>query len=369
LPYAERAEKRFKMKKVTQRIRYVHTPDRVRLAWAEAGAGPVLVKAANWMTHLEYDWESLVWRHWLHFFSENFRFVRYDEPGCGMTDWQVSDLSFERWLDDLETVIEAAAPAAPFALLGISQGAAVCIAYAVKYPERVSHLMLYGGYARGAFHRDDPDKKSMYRAMIELVRLGWGSDNPTFRQVFTSRFVPGATDEQLGWFNELCRKTTNGEVAARLLEARAGINAMSLLERVRTPTLVLHSREDDVVPLVEGQILAAGIPGAEFVELDSKNHVLLAHEPAWERFCAEVLEFTGVKGSLQREDPAFAKLTAREREVLALIAEGFGNAQIASKLSISEKTVRNHVSNLFDKLGVWTRAQAIVFARDRGFGE
>jgi pimeloyl-ACP methyl ester carboxylesterase/DNA-binding CsgD family transcriptional regulator len=357
------------MKKVTQRIRYVKSGDGVRLAWAEAGAGRVLVKAANWMTHLEFDWESPVWRHWMRFFSENFRFVRHDERGCGMTDWRVHDLSFDRWLDDLETVIEAAAPVEPFVLLGISQGAAVCIAYAIKYPERVSHLVLYGGYARGAFHRDNPDKESMYRAMIELVRLGWGSDNPTFRQVFTSRFVPGASDEQLDWFNELCRKTTCGEVAAKLLEARAKVNAVPLLAAVRTPTLVLHSREDDVVPLVEGHILAAGIPGAEFVELDSKNHVLLAHEPAWERFCAEILEFTGVKGSSRNEDPAFTLLTAREREVLALIAEGFGNAQIASKLSISEKTVRNHVSNLFDKLGVWTRAQAIVFARDRGFGD
>jgi pimeloyl-ACP methyl ester carboxylesterase/DNA-binding CsgD family transcriptional regulator len=357
------------MKKISQRIRYLRTRDGVRLAWAEAGAGKALIKAANWLTHLEYDWESPVWRHWLHFFSENFRFVRHDERGCGMTDWQVADLSFERWTEDLEQVVEAANPSEPFALLGISQGASVCIAYAVKYPERVSHLILYGAYARGTYHRDDPDKIRLYRAMIELVRLGWGSDNPAFRQVFTSRFVPGASDELIGWFNELCRKTTSPEMAARLLEARAVINVMPLLGEVRTPTLILHSRDDDVIPLVEGQILAAGIAGAEFVELDSKNHVLLDGEPAWERFCTEVLDFTGVKGSRRTEDPAFAALTQREREVLALVAEGFGNAQIASRLSISEKTVRNHVSNLFDKLGVWTRAQAIVFARDRGFGD
>ena len=357
------------MKKINQRIRYAQSGDGVRLAWAEAGTGRVLVKAANWLTHLEYDWESPVWRHWMRFFSESFRFVRYDERGCGMTDWQVEDLSFERWIEDLEAVIEVAAPAEPFVLLGISQGAATCIAYAVKYPERVSHLILYGGYARGAFHRDDTDKKRLYRAMIELVRLGWGSDNPAFRQVFTSRFVPGASLEQIGWFNELCRKTTSPEMAVRILEKRSQIDVMSLLGEVRTPTLVLHSREDDVIPLVEGHILAAGIPNAEFIELDSKNHVLLAHEPAWERFCDEVLDFTGIKGSARAEDPAFAALTTREREVLALIAEGYGNAQIAARLTISEKTVRNHVSHLFDKLGVWTRAQAIVFARERGFGD
>lgn len=355
------------MKKITQRIRYVRTGDGVRLAWAEAGEGQVLVKAANWMTHLEFDWESPVWRHWIRFFSNYYRFVRHDERGCGMTDWSVGDLSSERWIEDLEAVIAASDPQKPFALLGISQGAATCIAYTLKYPERVSNLILYGGYARGAFHRDDPDKERMYRAMTELVRLGWGSDNPAFRQVFTSRFVPGASDEQIDWFNELCGKTTSPEIAAQLLEARAQVNITPLLGKVRTPTLVLHSRDDDVIPIVEGHILAAGIPNAEFIELDSKNHVLLETEPAWERFCSEVLEFTGIKGSKYVEDPAFAALTPRQREVLTLLAEGLGNAQIATRLSISEKTVRNHVSNLFDKLGVWTRSQAIVFAHDHGF--
>ncbi len=356
------------MKKNTQRIRYVNTGDDVRLAWAESGAGQTLIKAANWMMHLEYDWESPVWHHWMRFFSNNFHFIRHDERGCGMTDWKVVNLSLERWIEDLESVVDAAKPNAPFVLLGISQGAAICIAYAVKYPERVSHLILYGGYARGAFQRGNADGERFYRAMIDLVRLGWGSDNATFRQVFTSRFAPGASDEQLGWFNELCRKTTSAETAARLLEARAEVDVVPFLSQVRTPTLVLHSRDDEVVPINEGRILAAGIPDAQFVELDSKNHVLLEDEPAWERFCAEILEFTGIKGAKYGEDPAFAALTAREREVLTLLAEGFGNAQIASQLSISEKTVRNHVSNLFDKLGVWTRAQAIVFARDRNFG-
>jgi pimeloyl-ACP methyl ester carboxylesterase/DNA-binding CsgD family transcriptional regulator len=355
-------------KRAAQRIRYVRTTDGVQLAWAEAGAGPVLVKAANWLTHLEYEWESPVWRHWLRFFSAHFRYIRHDERGCGMTDRSVGDLSLGRWVGDLETVVEAADPREPFALLGISQGAAVCVAYAVSHPERVSHLILYGGYARGPLRRGDPERESFYRAMIELVRVGWGKDNPTFRQVFTSRFIPGGTDEQIGWYNDLCRKTTTPELAARLLESRTTIDVTALLGEVRTPTLVLHARDDDIVPLAEGRILAAGIPGAQFVELDSRNHVLLEHELAWGRFCEEVLEFTGRGvGAAPGEDPAFAALSPREREVLALMADGFGNAQIAASLSISEKTVRNHVSNLFDKLGVWSRAQAIVFARDRGF--
>jgi len=355
------------IKRATQRIRYLRTGDGVQLAWAEAGAGPVLIKAANWLTHLEYEWESPVWRHWIRFFSEHFRFVRHDERGCGMTDWNVGDLSFERWVEDLEAVVAVADPQEPFALLGISQGAATCLAYAVRHPERVSQILLYGGYARGTFRRGDPDKERLYRALIDMTRLGWGKDNPAFRQVFTSRFIPGATEEQMGWFNDLCRKTTSPEIAARLLETRATIDVVELLGKVHAPTLVLHSRNDDVVPISEGHILAAGIPGAQFIELDSKNHILLENEPAWERFCSEVLDFMGLKHSSRGEDSAFSSLSPREREVLTLITEGLGNAEIAERLSISEKTVRNHVSNLFDKLGVWTRAQAMVFAQDHGF--
>lgn len=350
-----------------QRIRFLRTVDGVQLAWAEAGTGPVLVKAANWLSHLEYDWESPVWQHWMRFLADRFRFVRYDERGCGMTDWKVGELTFERWREDLESVVEAADVREPFALLGISQGAAASIAYAVKHPDRVSHLVLYGAYARGAARRDDPEKERIYRALVELARLGWGTGNPAFRQVFTTRFIPDGTDEQMAWFNELCRRTTSPEIAAELLEARAEIDVTGLLGQVRVPTLVIHGRDDAVVPIAEGRLLATGIAGAQFVELDSKNHVLLAHEPAWERFCEAVLEFLGSGDRERGEDPAFATLTRREREVLALITEGLGNAEIGERLSISEKTVRNHVSNLFDKLGVWTRAQAIVFAHEREF--
>ena len=355
------------MMRTTQRIRYVRTEDGVQIAWAEVGTGPMLVKAANWLTHLEYEWESPVWRHWIRFFSDHFHFVRHDERGCGMTDWNVGDLSFERWTEDLEAVIAAADPREPFALLGISQGAAPCVAYAARHPERVSHLVLYGAYARGTFLRGDPDKERLFRALIDLARHGWGKDNPAFRQVFTSRFIPGATDEQMDWFNDLCRKTTSPENAARLLDARGVIDIMELLGTIRTPTLVLHSRDDEITPIAEGHIIAAGIAGAQFIELDSKNHILLENEPAWERFRQEVLAFTGLERSTRGADLAFGSLSPREREILTLLTEGLGNAEIAERLSISEKTVRNHVSNLFDKLGVWTRAQAIVLAHDRGF--
>jgi pimeloyl-ACP methyl ester carboxylesterase/DNA-binding CsgD family transcriptional regulator len=349
-----------------QRIQYVTTSDGVRLAWAAAGEGPPLVKAANWLTHLEDDWQSPVWRHWMQFFSDHFRFIRSDERGCGMSDWK-GEHSFDRWVADLEQVMDAAQLAQPVTLLGISQGAATSIVYALRHPERVARLVLYGGYARGAWRRGTPSTERESRAMLELTRLGWGKDNPTFRQLFTSRFIPGGTHEQVQWFNDLCRKTTTGEMAASIFEARAVIDVSDLLARVQVPTLVVHAHSDEVVPIEEGKRLAAGIVGAEFVELDSRNHVLLEQEPAWKRFCDAVLTFARA-GAPAVEDPAFSALSQRERQILTLIADGLSNAEIAERLAISEKTVRNHTSNLFDKLGVWSRAQAMVFARERGFG-
>jgi pimeloyl-ACP methyl ester carboxylesterase/DNA-binding CsgD family transcriptional regulator len=346
-----------------QHVRYVTASDGTRLAWAESGSGAVVVKAANWLTHLEYEWDSPVWKHWIQFFTAHGRFVRYDERGCGMSEWTGGELSLDRWADDLASVVDAAAPDGPVTLLGISQGAATCIKYAVRHPDRVSRMILYGGYARGALMRGTPN--TAHRAMIELARAAWGKDNPTFRQVFTSRFIPGGSHQQLQWFNDLCLKTTSGEVVASLLEARAVVDITALVAEVRTPTLVVHARDDEVIPIGEGRLVASGIPGAEFVELDSRNHILLEHEPAWQRFREAVLAF--LQPGATAGESVFAALSARERQVLTLMADGLSNTDIAERLSISEKTVRNHASNLFDKLGVWSRAQAIVFARDHGF--
>jgi len=347
-----------------QTIRYQTASDGVRLAWAEAGSGPPFVKASNWLTHLTFDLDSPVWRHWIRLFASRFRFIRYDERGCGMSEWNVDNLSMDRWIADLEQVIDAARPDRPVTLLGISQGAGACIGYAVRHPERVERMVLYGAYARGIWRRGDVNRDREYRAIVELSNL-WGRDNPAFRQVFTSRFIPDGTDEQMRWFNELCRKTTSPAVAARLLAARAEVDVTGLLASVRTPTLVLHGRDDNVVPIDEGRRLASAIPDAEFVELESRNHVLLEHEPAWAQFGEAVLKFTGARPAASPD--AFALLSPRERQVLALLSDGLPNADIAAELRLSEKTVRNHVSHLFDKLGVWSRAQAIVFARERGF--
>ena len=351
--------------RLKQRVRYIKASDGTRLAWAEVGSGPLVVKAANWLSHLEYELESPVWKHWLQFLSTHSRFVRYDERGCGMSDWQVGTLSMEQWTDDLEAVVAAARPTEPITLLGMSQGAAVCINYAVRHPGQVGRMILYGGYSHGVYKRTPSPSESAHRAMIELTRAAWGQDNPTFRQVFTSRFIPGGSHEQLQWYNDLCLRSASGESAAKLFEARALVDVEHLLAEVRIPTLVLHARNDEVVPFSEGRLLASSIPGAEFVELDSRNHVLLEQEPAWARFCEAVGAFL----STQEAESAgiFAALSPREREVLVLMADGLSNIEIATRMKISEKTTRNHASNVFDKLGVRSRTQAIVFARDHGF--
>jgi pimeloyl-ACP methyl ester carboxylesterase/DNA-binding CsgD family transcriptional regulator len=352
-------------KTLRQQIRFVKASDGVQLAWAQSGRGPTLVKAANWLTHLEYELRSPVWRHWIDFLSRNFRLVRYDERGCGMSGWEPKTLTLDQWTADLGAVIDAAQPQGKVILLGISQGATASVHYAIQHPERVAALVLYGGYARGANRRNAGAAADAFRAMIDLARFGWGKDNPSFRQIFTSRFIPGGTPEQLQWFNDLCLKTTTGDIFASLYGARAAVDIESSLAAVRVPTLVIHARDDEVIPAAEGRLLAAGIPGAEFVELDSRNHILLEHEPAWSRFQDAVLSF--LRPDRSADQTAFASLSEREREVLALIADGLNNTDIATRLNISEKTVRNHTSNLFDKLGVWSRAQAIVFARDHGF--
>ena len=338
----------------------------VTVAWASAGKGPSLVKTSTWLTHLEYDWDSPVWSHWSQFLAEHFHYIRYDERGCGMSQWDVDDVSNEHWLNDLRAVIDAAAPKQPLALLGISQGGATAIQYAVAHPERVSHLILYGAYAQGVGRRNDSEAEKRYSAILELTRQGWGRDNPIYRQLFTSRFIPGATQEQVQWFNDLCRRTTTPELAHRLLEARQTVDIVALLPQVSVPTLVMHARHDEVVPFSQGQLLASTIPHAKFVELDSANHILLDREPAWQRFKEEVLAFTGV-GAL-REDPMFSTLSAREREIFSLLARGLTNLDIGRELFISEKTVRNHVTSIFEKLGVRSRAHAIVLAKDNGYG-
>jgi DNA-binding winged helix-turn-helix (wHTH) protein/pimeloyl-ACP methyl ester carboxylesterase len=271
-------------------IHFCTASDGARIAYAQVGQGRALVKAANWLNHLEYDWQSPIWSHLLHELAAEHRLVRYDTRGNGLSDWDVDDISFDAFVRDLEGVVEAAR-LDRFALLGISQGCAISIAYAVRNPERVSHLVLYGGFARGRRRRGSPEGIAESEALITLMRQGWGQENPAFRQIFTSLFIPGATIEQMQWFNDLMRISTSPANAVRLRRAVDDIDISDLLPQVSVPSLVLHCRDDAVQPFDEGRRLAAGIRGARFVALDGRNHLILESDPAWNRFVAEIKGF------------------------------------------------------------------------------
>lgn len=348
-----------------QTIRYVNAADQVRLAWARSGSGPSLVKASNWITHLEYDWESPVWQHWVRFLSEHFTLVRSDERGCGLSQRDVADVSPANWLPDLEVVINAARPEQPFVLLGLSQGVVPAIQYAVKYPERLSYLVLYGGYIRGWALSSNPRAVREGLALVEFTELGWGRSDPIYRRLFTRKFLPEGSEEQLRWCDDLCARAVAPKMAAELMRSRGYADVTGLLEQVTVPTLVVHANQDHVAPLSQGQELAAGIPDAQFVQVESHNHILLEHEPAWKRFCDVVLEFTGVQQAADNE--ILQSLTDREQEILGKLVSGMTNVEIGQALFISEKTVRNQLTRIFGKLGASSRAQAIIFAKDHGF--
>jgi DNA-binding SARP family transcriptional activator/pimeloyl-ACP methyl ester carboxylesterase len=274
----------------SQTIRFCNTPDGVRLAYATVGQGPVLVKAANWLSHLEYDWNSPVWRHWLRGLAEQNTLVRYDERGCGLSDWNVNEFTLDAWVMDLETVVDAL-DLQRFPLLGISQGAAIAVEYAVRHPQKVSCLILYGGYLRGRLHRDlTPKQLEEMELMIQLIKIGWGQEHAAFRQVFSSLFLPEGTPQQLQAFNELQRITSSPEIAARIVSGFQAIDVREQARKITQPTLVLHARDDLRVPFEEGRLMAAMIPDAQLIPLESRNHILL-EEPAWKRFLEEVNAF------------------------------------------------------------------------------
>ncbi|WP_245316412.1 alpha/beta fold hydrolase [Mesorhizobium wenxiniae] len=272
-----------------QEIEYCRAPDGVRLAWAKVGTGPPIVKAANWLNHLEYDWESPVWRAFLERLARGNTLIRYDARGNGLSDWDVPDVSLDAWVSDLKAVVDDAG-LDRFALLGVSQGCAVSIAFAERYPERVSHLILYGGFALGARKRS-PESRAKRDAMATLMRFGWGADEPVFRQMFTSQFMPDATKEQADVWNELQRRTTSPECAVRYFETVGDLDVRDLLPRVQARTLVMHVRGDLIAPLESGREVAAGIPDARFVAMEGRSHLVQEGEPAFERIFEEIRLF------------------------------------------------------------------------------
>lgn len=272
-----------------QAIKFCAAPDGVRIGYAVTGKGLPLVKTGNWFTHLEFDWRSPVWRHILEGLAEHRQLIRYDVRGTGMSDREVRDISFENLVTDLATVVDAL-HLERFPLLGISQGGAVSVAYAARYPERVSHLILLGAFSRGAAHRSSQGE-ALVEAERAIIRNGWGREDPAYRQLFSHQFIPGGTPEQINWFSELERLSASAQVAERIFKTVQHADVRALLPQIKVPTLVLHARGDRRVPFEMGCELAALIPGARIVPLDSNNHLILEHEPATEVFFKEVSEF------------------------------------------------------------------------------
>jgi pimeloyl-ACP methyl ester carboxylesterase/DNA-binding CsgD family transcriptional regulator len=348
--------------RLNQSIGFCQSADGCRIAVASCGNGPVILRAAHWLSHVDYDLESPVWRPWLQALSARNRFVRYDPRGCGLSDRHVADLSIEAWHADLDAVA-ASIPEPQFVLLGLSQGGALAISYALRHPERVSYLVLLNAYGQGGRARAQTDAERLEaETLVNFVRIGWGRENPAFCRFFTNLFIPDGTPEQHRWWGDLERITATPEVAAQLLSNMQGIDILDLAARLRVATLIAHCRGDTRVPFNEGCKLAAAIPGARFVTLDSKNHVLLPDEPAWGVFQTELASFLGQDQPVMRQALRGAGLTPAEAAILELVAEGLDNRAIAERLGKSVKTIRNQLSVIFSKLDVHSRSQAIVMA-------
>ena len=342
-----------------QEIRFCRAADGTRLAYAIHGSGPPLVVVSCWLSHLQYDWQSPVWRHFLDDLGGIATVIRYDERGFGMSDWDVSDFSLPARLGDLETILEATG-FERFALLGMSGGSSVAMAYAIAHPERVSRLILYGTVCGEPPVYDDERwaKEQIYRSMIQV---GWAKDDPEFRRVFTRRFIPDATEEQMSWFDDLQRMSTSPEnmLASRISRQQEDIVAD--LPTISAPTIVLQARGDQATIFENAVTVSSLIPGARLVPMESRNHILLADEPAWAAFIDEVTVFLEPDRRAFEEQtrggrPETEPLSARELDVVRLAAEGKTNEEIAEALSLSPRTVERHLSNVYGKLGLTGRA-------------
>jgi len=352
-----------------QHIQFCTTHDGVRIALAKAGDGSPLVRVANWFTHLEIDWDSVIWRHWFEALAEGRTLIRYDPRGSGLSDRNVDNFSLEAWISDLEAVVDAAG-LRRFPLIGLCQGGVVAAAYAARYPDRVSRLILYDSYLYGAYTEGVEEQTcKQARTLSEMIKVGWGQETGAFREIFANLLMPDATKEQLRWIGELQRRSASPKNACRLWDAFNAFDIRAEVGKLTMPTLVFHVRGDGLVPFEAGRRLAAMIPNARFVPLEGKNHILLANESAWGIFRKELNDF------LKTDEPTevlssrkLSGLTRRETEILDGIARGLANTEIAESAGISEKTVRNHITAIFSKLAVEHRSQAIVAARKAGLG-
>jgi pimeloyl-ACP methyl ester carboxylesterase/DNA-binding CsgD family transcriptional regulator len=342
-----------------QDVRFCRSTDGVTIAYAVHGAGPPLVIDACWLSHLQYDWESPVWRHYLTELGKIATVIRFDERGHGLSDRDVTDHSLELRLADLEAVVEHAG-LERFSLLAMAQGGPVAIEYAARHRERVDRLIFYGSYAGVDSVETSKQDRLLDETFDNLIRVGWERPTPEFRRVFTYLMIPGATEEQMGWVDELQRRATSAEVAVIARQQRRRANAAHRLPDLDVPTLVLHSLGDRMNPFVYSRFLAAELPDARLVALESENHIVLEDEPAWPVFMREMAEFLGARTpTVPTGGPATDPrelLSARELEVLTLAAHGHDNAAIAAELTLSVRTVERHLQNIYDKLGLRGKA-------------
>jgi pimeloyl-ACP methyl ester carboxylesterase/DNA-binding CsgD family transcriptional regulator len=353
-----------------QNIRFCTAADGIKLAYATSGTGSPLVMSATWLTHLERQWESLAWQPWLDAFSRGRELLRYDPRGCGLSDRDTDKLSFENWVRDFERVIDAAS-FRRFDVLATCWGGPVAIEYAARHPERVNRLILYGTYAVGRLRWNDrPKELDKARLLLDLTRLGWGKENHAFLQVWALAFQPGGTLDHMRSWSDQQSAATSAETAVRLLQIGWNADVREAARRVRCPTLILHPARDAVVPIDQGRLLASLIPDSRFVSIDSENHMPLVDEPAWRRIVAEAETFLAEPAEQRAAHNTLplGELTAREHDVLDAVARGLDNKEIAAALGVSEKTVRNHMTRVFNKIRVDHRYQAIVLAREAGLG-
>jgi pimeloyl-ACP methyl ester carboxylesterase/DNA-binding CsgD family transcriptional regulator len=358
------------MSPTSQHVRFCTSHDGTRIAFAASGSGPPMVRAAHWLSHLDHERHCPLWGPWVSLLAKRHALIRYDGRGCGLSDRDASDFSLDRCVDDLEAVVDSC-KIERFVLVGATIGGITALAYAARHPERVSHLVIVGGFAVGRMARA-PTPELIEETALELkaIELGWNNDNPAFRQLFTSLFIPESTSEQARSLNDLMRIASSPHTAIKRLQPYHHVDLRALATQVRCPTLVFHSRLDARIPFEQGRALAALIPGARFVPLESRNHWVVNTEPAWAQFVSEFENFLPKLPSAAgpRTDAVLDAFTRRELEILELVAAGIDNRTIGNRLGISEKTVRNRVSGIFSKLRVNNRPQAIVWARDAGFG-
>ncbi len=353
-----------------QDVRFCTTADGVRIAYALTGNGPPLLMPATWLAHLEHQWRSLVWKPWLETLSKKYTLIRYDCRGCGLSDRDDPPLNFDGWMHDVEAVANAAG-FDTFDILAICWGSPIGIEYSARHPEHVKRLVIYGGYAegrlRGARAMDAKDAK----LLLDMTRIGWGKPNHAFCRVWGSFFQPSGSLAHYNSWSEQQALSTSPDTAAQLLQIGWETDVRESARALKCPTLALHVERDTVVPVEVGRELASLIPNCRFMQFDGENHMPLATEPAWPKIAAAIEEFLApTEESAQPVSSALSlgDLTTRERDVLDAIARGLDNNEIAVALGLSEKTVRNHVTRVLGKIGAEHRYQAIVRAREAGFG-